>query len=145
MSEADNRVLVEQLYDALNAHDLDRLAKLYDDSYLLECDSFPAPIRGPEGAKRTTATYLTAFPDLQFEILQMIATGDHVVTRWRATGTNNGEFNGNPPTGRRVCINGCSVSEIRNGRMVKSVMYFDQLSLLRPLAGANEQAATAGS
>jgi steroid delta-isomerase-like uncharacterized protein len=143
MSEADNRRLVEELYDALNAHDLDRLSKLYDDSYLLECDSFPGPIRGPEGAKRTTATYLTAFPDLHFEVQQVIATGDHVVTRWRATGTNNGEFNGMPPTGRRVCINGCSVAEIRNGRMIKSVMYFDQLSLLGPLTHNTDQAATA--
>jgi len=145
MPEAENRRLVEELYDALNAHDLERLAKLYDDSYLLECDSFPTPIRGPEGAKRTTATYLTAFPDLQFEIQQMIATGDHVVTRWRATGTNNGEFNGNPPTGRRVCINGCSVSQIRNGRMVKSVMYFDQLSLLGRLSQPSDKAAACDS
>lgn len=145
MSEAENRRLVEELYDALNAHDLDRLATLYDDSYLLECDSFPGPVRGPEGAKRTTATYLNAFPDLHFDILQMIATADHVVTRWRATGTNKGEFNGMAPTGRRVCINGCSVSQIRNGRMVKSVMYFDQLSLLRPLAQEDEKTATSGS
>ncbi len=145
MSETDNRGLVEELYDALNAHDLDRFAKLHDDSYLLESDSFPGPIHGPEGAKQNTAMYLKAFPDLHFDIQQMIASGDYVVTRWRATGTNDGELNGMPPTGGRASINGCSVSEIRNGRIVKSTMYFDQLTLLRPLGVTTAKAAGAAS
>ena len=144
MSESENRELVEALYDALNAHDLDRFAKLHDDSYVLESDSFPGPIRGPGGAKRNTAVYLKAFPDLHFDIQQMIASGDYVVTRWRATGTNDGELNGMPATGGRACINGCSVSEIRNGRIIKTTMYFDQLTLLRPL-GTTGKAAGAAS
>jgi steroid delta-isomerase-like uncharacterized protein len=129
---------------AMNAHDPDRFAKLHDDSYLLESDSFPSPIRGPEGAKRNTTIYLKAFPDLHFDIQQMIARGDYIVTRWRATGMNDGELNGMPPSGKRVSINGCSVSEIRNGRAIKTTMYFDQLTLLHPL-GTTGKAAGAAS
>jgi steroid delta-isomerase-like uncharacterized protein len=145
MSETDNRRLVEKLYDALNAHDLDRIAEFHDDSYLLESDSLPGPIHGPEGAKQNTATYFKAFPDLHFEIQQMIASGDYVVTRWHSTGTNNGEFNGMPPTGGRVSINGCSVSQIRNGRIIKTTLYFDQLTLLRPLGVTSHKAASSAS
>ena len=133
MSETDNRRMIEDTFAALNAHDPDRYVKSLDDSYVTESDALPTPVHGPEGAKQVVVMYFKAFPDLHFKTEQIIASGDYVVVRWRATGTHKGEFNGISPTNRQVSSRGCTVTEIRNGHVVKSSMYSDQLAVLQQL------------
>ncbi len=87
--------------------------------------------------------YFKAFPDLHFDVEQIITSGDYVVGRWRATGTHKGEFNGIEPTNRCVNARGCTVSEIKNGRFVKSATYSDQLALLQQLGVSAVKAANA--
>jgi steroid delta-isomerase-like uncharacterized protein len=145
MSETDNRRMIEEAFEALNAHDPDRYVKSLDDSYVMESDAFPTPVHGREGAKQTLVMYFKAFPDLHFEAEQIITSGDHVVARWHATGTHKGEFNNISPTNRQVSTRGCTVSEIRNGHVVKSSMYSDQLALLRQLGVSVGKAAGAAS
>lgn len=48
--------------------------------------------------------YRAAFPDLRMEPQDVLASGDKVVARARATGTNQGEFMGMPATGRSVDV-----------------------------------------
>ena len=140
MSEMDNRRVVEESISALNAHDLDRYLKYHANSFVWEFDAFPAPVRGLEGVKQAIAAYFKAFPDLHFEIDQIIASGDYVVTRWRVAGTHKGEFNGIAPTNRKVSGRGCTVSEIKNGQFVKSATYSDQLALLQQLGAVGKAA-----
>lgn len=52
---------------------------------------------------------ITAFPDLHFEITDMIAEGDQVLTRWVMTGTHQGEYLGAQPTGIKVRVEGMSL------------------------------------
>jgi steroid delta-isomerase-like uncharacterized protein len=133
MSEADNLRLVEAAYEALNAHDLDRYGNFVDDSYVIETVASPIPIRGREAVKQFAAMYFKAFPDFHQEMEQMIASGDWVVSRWHVTGTHRGEFNGISPTNRQVSVRGCTVSEIRNGCIVRTFISYDQLALLQQL------------
>ncbi len=46
--------------------------------------------------------YVSAFPDLHFDIDQIFGDGDFVATRWTATGTHRGELMGIKPTNRRT-------------------------------------------
>ena len=140
MSDTDNRRIVEEAIAALNAHDLDRYLKYHANSYVWEFDAFPTPVRGLEGVRQTIAAYFKAFPDLQFEIDQIIASGDYVVGRWRFTGTHKGEFNGIAPTNRQVSGRGCTVSEIKNGQFVKSATYSDRLTLMQQIGAAGKAA-----
>jgi steroid delta-isomerase-like uncharacterized protein len=142
MSEADNRRIVEEAIAALNAHDIDRYLKCHANSYVWEFDAFPTPVRGLEAVRQIVAGYFKAFPDMHFEIDQIIASGDYVVGRWRCTATHKGEFNGIAPTNRQVSIRGCTVSEIKNDQFVKSAAYSDQLALMQQL-GAVAKAAGA--
>lgn len=48
--------------------------------------------------------YRAAFPDLRMEPQDVLASGDKVVARARATGTNQGEFMGMPATGKSVDV-----------------------------------------
>lgn len=133
MSEQDNQRLVEEQFAALNAHDLDRYVKSFADSYVGESDARPDPTRGPEGVKQLMAMYLRAFPDLHLDIDQILTSGDHVVVRWHASGTHKGEFNGIAPTNRTVRARGCTVGEVKNGRLIRSAVYSDQLAVLQQI------------
>jgi len=134
MSEQENLRLARRGFDAWNAHDSDGFLKLVSEDYVSESDTLPAPLRGREGARQSMQMYLKAFPDLRFDIQQMITSGDYVVTRWHATGTHKGELMGIPPSGRRGAgIRGCTVTEYKRGKAARDWVYWDVATLLRQI------------
>jgi len=112
MAEQDNVRVLREVFDAWNQHDANRLMKLVDEKFIGETDTLPAPIVGREAAGQTMQMYVRAFPDLRFNIDQMIASGDNVVTRWTATGTQRGELMGIAATNRSTTTHGCVVAEV---------------------------------
>jgi predicted ester cyclase len=42
-----------------------------------------------------------SFPDMQMELLDLVAEGDTVVARFACSATHLGDWRGHPPTGRR--------------------------------------------
>ena len=77
--------------------------------------------------------YLAAFPDLRFSIDQLLSSGDYAVTRYTAAGTHRGDLMGIAPTNRRAETHGCTIAEIRNGKVARSWVYWDTGHLLRQL------------
>ena len=134
MAEQDNLRFARQGFDAWNAHDPDAFISMVADDFVSESDTLPAPLRGRDGARQSMQMYIEAFPDLHFDIQQMIASGDYVVTRWHGTGTHKGELMGIPPTGRRgEGIQGCTVTEYKGGKLVHEWVYWDVATLLRQI------------
>jgi steroid delta-isomerase-like uncharacterized protein len=138
MSEQDNAKITREILAAINAHDPDRYVSYFEESAVWENEAFPAPIQGQEGAKQILRMYVEAFPDLRIEAERIITSGDHVVTCWRMTGTHKAQFRGPgaldlPPTNKQFSLRGCTVSELKNGRVVRSAVYSDTLAVLRQL------------
>jgi steroid delta-isomerase-like uncharacterized protein len=134
MSDQDNLRVARQAFDAWNAHDPNRLMALLADDFRSESDNLPAPVPGREAQRQVVEMYIRAFPDLHFDIEQMLGCGDYVVTRWHSTGTHKGELMGMPATNRRgEGIHGCSVAEINGGKISRDWVYWDTASLLRQL------------
>ena len=138
MSEQDNLRITKEILAAINAHDPDRYVNCFDESHVWENEAFPAPIQGREGAKQLLRMYFDAFPDLRIEAERTITGGDHVVTCWRMTGTHKAQFRGPgaldlPPTNKQFSSRGCTVTELKNGRVVRTSVYSDTLATLRQL------------
>lgn len=133
MAEQENLQLIREVFDTWNTHDPDRYVKLLDENHVFESDTIPQPLTGREAGRQFMLIYVNAFPDLHFEVPQMIASGDFVVSRWTATGTHRGELMGIPPTNRRTVTHGCTVGEIRNGKLTHEWIYWDTGHLLRQL------------
>lgn len=123
MAERDNTQIAREVIGAWNAHDPEVLVKLLAETYVSESDTLPAPVRGHDGARQFMQIYVGAFPDLRLDIEQILASGDHVVMRWHAIGTQQGELMGIQPTNRRVETHGCTVTEYANGRVAREWMY----------------------
>jgi steroid delta-isomerase-like uncharacterized protein len=86
-----------------------------------------------EGGRMFLGAFMAAFPDCQFTIEDMIAEGDRVATKKTFTGTHKGEFNGIPPTGRRVTLTFVDILRLRDGKIVEHWLSMDQLSFLQQL------------
>lgn len=63
---------------------------------------------GPEGAVAWHRDRRASFPDLRYELLDVLADGPKVALRWHATGTQEGHFGPVPPTGRAVSYAGAT-------------------------------------
>jgi predicted ester cyclase len=77
---------------------------------------------------------MTALPDIKLTVEDIFGEGDRVFSRARLQGTNTGEFNGMPPTGKSIDIrwimNACRVQD---GRIVEEWETVDQMEILRQL------------
>jgi steroid delta-isomerase-like uncharacterized protein len=89
---------------------------------------------GHQGARQFFKVYVTAFPDLHFDIEQILAAGDsHVAVRWRSSGTHLGPLADIPATGRKASNHGCTVMEVKSGKGAHAWVYFDNAHLLRQI------------
>jgi len=77
--------------------------------------------------------FLSAFPDVQITIEDLIAEGDKVVARLYATATNTGPFAGQPPIGKKVEINSIRIYRIADNRIVETWAMQDRLGLMEQL------------
>jgi len=93
----------------------------------------PGMERGPDGHKAIGRLFRSAFPDLNWQIDDLIAERDKVVARTTMTGTHLGEFFGIPPTGRQVSMTGVHVLRVQEGKIAEHWGSNDDLSLMRQL------------
>lgn len=128
-----NEQIARQSFEAWNAHDVNAFTKLLADDTVWESDAFPTAFRGQEGARQFFQVYVGAFPDLRFDLEQVLSDGDHVVVRWKSAGTQRGDLPGIPATNRTTSLHGCSVSEVKGGKIKRAWVYFDNASMMRQL------------
>ncbi|MFO7926489.1 MAG: ester cyclase [Halobacteriota archaeon] len=77
--------------------------------------------------------YFEAFPDLIFELDEIVAEDGTVATRWTATGTHEGPLMDIAPTGESVSVSGMSFQHIEDGKITAVYSNQDMLGLLRQL------------
>ena len=88
---------------------------------------------GREGFREQWRKWHAAFPDLHFEIEDVIAEDDKVLARWTLTGTHRGEFMGVPASGRSVRVSGMSLDIIKDGQIDSGFDGWDALGLRRQI------------
>ena len=90
--------------------------------------------KGPEAALAHANSYLKAFPDLQIEVIEIIAEGDLVMARIEATGTQKGEIMGMPASGKSIKSPHWTINRFdADGKIVESWNLNDDLSNMKQL------------
>jgi steroid delta-isomerase-like uncharacterized protein len=143
MNEQESIQWAQRRGALLNAHDIDGYMQEFDESCVIEGELTPGGLHGPAAVRGQVEMLFTAFPDVRFEIEQVIASGDHVVVRVRVTGTHKGAFRGIAPTNKTVSWGVCTVNQIRDGKVIRSRGYADNASLFVQLGVLSMPRATA--
>lgn len=99
----DHSATLRHFYDLINKGDVDGFIGLLADDFV-EHEETPGLAPTKEGVKQFFLMYIGAFPDLRFDAEDVFSSGDKVVGRVTATGTNTGDFMGMPATGKSMQI-----------------------------------------
>jgi len=91
-------------YERISAGDIEGFGDLLAEAFV-EHQGAPELPPTKSGTLDFFRMLLTAFPDMQMVVDDLIAGGDKTVARVTATATHRGDFMGVPPTGTRVEIN----------------------------------------
>ena len=108
------------MVEAINANDMDVMD-----------DLFVPKLARP--TKRSFTAFRAAFPDWRMEIAELVAEGNTVVGRFRCSGTNQGGFKGEPPTGRRMEVDEVYFLRVEDGKFVDFWALEDDLARMRQL------------
>ncbi|HXG36790.1 MAG TPA: ester cyclase, partial [Dehalococcoidia bacterium] len=94
-------------------------------------------VMSPDIIKRVVSLFRGAFPDIVYDIQQIISEGDKVMVHWKAQGTHQGEFRGVSPTGKRITYSGFDLYRMVNGKIVERWGQNDDLGLLEQLGAVS--------
>ena len=81
---------------------------------------------GREAARQRFIAMRAAFSDFAFEIDYLGVQGNVAVVRWHVRLTHIGPWLGEPPTGRRLVIEGSSWVRVQDGLLREGWDYWDQ-------------------
>jgi steroid delta-isomerase-like uncharacterized protein len=141
MNADESRAVVGRFYDELwNGRALDVADEIFAPDCITHQLQSGAEIAGAprdaEAVKQHVAEWLQGFPDLRFEVEQLLADEGTVMSRAVMHGTHKGTWHGIAPTGKRVSIRMIVVHRIVAGRiaedwvLVEALGFFQQLGLV---------------
>jgi predicted ester cyclase len=116
--EKENKAIVRRFEEEIAKGNLDVIDELLSPDFV---DRNLLPGQGPtrEDFKRTNKEFLDAFSITSFAIVEQIAEGDTVVTKYRQSGVSRGEIAGLPPTGEEDTVEGIHIHRISGGKITE--------------------------
>ena len=133
MTTETNKAIVHRFVeDGANAGNMDVIDELFADDFVNHDPTQPAA-RDLPALKQVMMARLAAFPDQRTTIEDLFAEGDRVAKRWTWRGTQTGEFNGIPPTGRQVTLAGIDILRVSDGKIREIRWGYDVLGVLQQL------------
>ena len=131
MSE-ENKALSRRAWEEIvNQQNLDAINEIYTaDCVWHQPDQ---DLQGSEQAWQFVVMYLSAFPDTQISVEDVIAEGDKVVTRIRLRGTHRAELMGIAPTERLVEMKAITIHRIEGGKIAEQWHSHDNLDLMQQI------------
>jgi len=122
--------------EIMNQGKLDVIPQVLHPSFSFVIPTQPVPFVGHQGFAGFVTMLRGAFPDLRFSVVQQIATGPRVVSRWRIQATHLGTFLGMPPTGKTIEDFGVDIFQIAGGaspRILRIDVNENDFGLMRQL------------
>ena len=88
---------------------------------------------GPDAEVAAIQLWWAAMSDVQLAPIKMVESGGLVTLRYTLTGTNDGDFYGQPATGRAFHVENCTLLQVEGGRVTHAYRYSDTMGLLGQL------------
>ena len=131
MSEANVAVAQRFIDEVWQQGKLDVIDEIFADDYADH--SFGPQPADREQLKGFVAMFRAAFPDLKYDVQQVMAEGDRVATRDTVHATHTGEFMGIPATNKQVAVSAMHFMRFANGKIAEHWGITDVAGLMRQL------------
>ncbi len=132
------RRLMEEAFGGGKVEVIDEV--LDPDFVCYDPNSESGEVRGADTFKQEIEYFRQAVPDLTYTVEDQIADGEKVVTRWKASGTHEGEFFGIPGSGNRIEMTGIQIDRFdgESGKMVEEWPEYDLLGAMRQIGAVTD-------
>lgn len=125
----NNKEVVRTIYEeCLNKRNMAPLKDLISEDY--------TGAKGKKGSaafQEPVSDLITAFPDVQWIIAELIGDGDKVAVAWKLQGTHKAQFQHHAPEGKSVSNDGMAVFHFRDGKVISSRLLTDRLGFYQQL------------
>jgi steroid delta-isomerase-like uncharacterized protein len=144
--EQENKQVVRQFFELLDRHDTESMGQLLVSStnYSFHIGGMPSPVDWSEH-KRLLTGVNNAFPDLRHNIVDMVAEGDKVAIRLNVTGTHKGDFQGIPPSGKKLSLDEMGFITIIDGKITEGWISSDTMGLMQQIGTIPSPANSSGT
>jgi steroid delta-isomerase-like uncharacterized protein len=123
----------KQWLDAWNGHDIEKLVAFHNHHFGGKIVSEDFDYNDTESVRRIATHFLSAFPDLHFDLDDTVEYQNKVALLWVANGTHKGKYNNIPPTGKKLQVKGTTFFELKDGKIIKETFLWDGADLLRQM------------
>jgi predicted ester cyclase len=126
--------MIAELFDAMNARELDRLDAIVATNFVRHCEPTPdVSVQSLDDFKAFLDGFTAAFPDnVQTPVL--VACDDELVGIYATyEGTHLGQFGGFEPTGQRAKFDFAGMMRLRDGKLSEWWITWDNMTILAQL------------
>ncbi|HNB51041.1 MAG TPA: ester cyclase [Anaerolineales bacterium] len=138
MATEENKALLRRFIELWNTGKVET-ADEFVSADLIDHSLPPGLPSGLLGFKLLVGGFRAAFPDLHISIDHLMAQGDKAAARVTFRGTQQGEFQGIPATGKSFSMGAIGILRFKDGEVVEHWAVLDLLGLLTQLGVAPAQ------
>jgi predicted ester cyclase len=135
MSAEENKAIVRRWFEAQSSanYDLATLDELTAPDFVYHNPGMPEVHTHEERKQKIIVEFTAVFPDIKYDVKDIIAEGDKVVLRYSMSGTQKGEFMGIAPTNRRVEGTSLCMVRLADGKVAEMWVENNSLVMLLQL------------
>jgi steroid delta-isomerase-like uncharacterized protein len=122
--------IIEEFFEAMNAHDVERMAAYCSADMVAEEVAEPEPFIGVDGFKKSYREVFEGYPDCIAEVQESFVDGNALICQVRWYGTNSGVFRGAEPTRKKVDIRIAYFFKFKDGKIHRITEYYDAATIL---------------
>jgi steroid delta-isomerase-like uncharacterized protein len=126
-SSTDRDAIAEKWIAAWNSHSPEKMLLVFTADVFYEDVAFSEVSHGSAELRKFAASEFEGVPDLELKLLRANIHGGHGTIEWVFTGTDKGVFN----TGKKFSVRGVSVIDVRDGKISRSVDFYDSGTIMR--------------
>ncbi len=127
------QVIERYFRELFNQGRVELIDELLAPDYVNHSPGSPELPPGRSGVRIVVQALRTAFPDLHYEIEQVVEGEEAVAVRATLTGTHRGDLFGLPATGKRVNVTQMTFERFRGSQIVAHHRLTDDLAMRRQL------------
>jgi steroid delta-isomerase-like uncharacterized protein len=119
--------VAEKWIAAWNSHNPEKMLPAFTDDVFYEDVAFGEVSHGHSEFRKFAADEFEAVPDLEIKLVRASIHGGHGTIEWTFSGTDKGIYK----TGKKFSVRGVSVVDVRDGKIARSLDFYDSGTIMR--------------